>query len=53
MSGEGRYAGQGDRVGLRRRDAAGHSSINTTSLYAHVVVDDDEEVGDLFSFAAA
>lgn len=30
------------------RDAAGHSSLNTTSLYAHVLIDDHEEIGNLF-----
>ena len=33
------------------RDAAGHSSIATTSVYTHVV-GGDEEVGNLFDFAA-
>jgi site-specific recombinase XerD len=32
------------------RDAAGHSNISTTSIYLHVVRDDDENVGDLFAF---
>lgn len=31
------------------RDAAGHANIATTSIYAHVV-DDDDEPGDLFAF---
>lgn len=33
------------------RDAAGHANISTTSIYLHVVHDDDEEVGSLFDFA--
>ena len=47
------HALAGGRSVTEVRDAAGHSSINTTSLYAHVVTDDEEEVGDLFRFAAA
>jgi len=31
------------------RDAAGHSSLNVTNLYSHLV-DGDETVGDLFAF---
>jgi len=30
------------------RDAAGHSNIATTSIYAHLVGDDDDTVGNLF-----
>ena len=30
------------------RDAAGHSNIATTSIYAHLVSDDDDVVGNLF-----
>jgi integrase/recombinase XerD len=30
------------------KEAAGHSSLNTTSIYAHVVSDDDGKVGNLF-----
>ncbi len=32
------------------RDAAGHANVSTTSIYLHVVRDDDEGVGDLFDF---
>jgi integrase len=32
------------------RVAAGHSSLHTTSVYLHVAVDDDGEVGSLFAF---
>ncbi|NQU42439.1 site-specific integrase [bacterium] len=32
------------------RDAAGHASLSTTSLYAHVLVEEHEEAGDLFEF---
>lgn len=32
------------------RDAAGHSNIATTSIYAHVATDDDGQVGNLFVF---
>lgn len=30
------------------KEAAGHSSLNTTSIYAHLVSDDDGRVGNLF-----
>ena len=33
------------------RDAAGHSNIATTSIYAHIVVDDQDEPGDIFGCA--
>jgi hypothetical protein len=32
--------------------AAGHASLLTTSVYLHVVVDEREEVGELFGSAA-
>ena len=32
------------------RDAAGHSNIATTSIYLHIVTDDDGEVGGMFAF---
>ncbi len=32
------------------RDAAGHSNISITSIYAHIIVSDDEEHGNLFDF---
>lgn len=34
------------------RDAAGHANVSTTSIYLHVVRDDDEGVGNLFDFAS-
>src|SRR5712691_5432299 len=34
------------------RAAAGHASLLTTSVYLHVAVDDDGEVGKLFEFAS-
>ena len=46
------HALAGGRSLAEVRDAAGHSSINTTSVYTHVATDDDGEVGDLFEFAA-
>jgi site-specific recombinase XerD len=33
------------------RDAAGRANVSTTSIYLHVVQDDDDEVGSLFDFA--
>ena len=32
------------------RDAAGHSNIATTSIYLHIVADDDGEVSGMFAF---
>ena len=46
-----RWPGAGRGAGVR--EPAGYISINTTSLYARVVIEDEEEAGDLFSFAAA
>ena len=34
------------------RDAAGHSSVAITSVYLHVCLEDDREVGNLFAFDA-
>ena len=45
------HALAGGRSLAEVRDAAGHSSIATTSVYTHVV-GSDEEVGNLFDFAA-
>ena len=39
----------GGRSPAEVRDAAGHSSLLTTSVYLHVAVDDDGELGQLFS----
>jgi hypothetical protein len=32
------------------RNAAGRSNIATTSIYLHIVTDDDGEVGGMFAF---
>ena len=32
------------------RAAAGHANVAVTSIYLHVVVDDEELVGNLFQF---
>ncbi len=47
------HALAGGRSLAEVRDAAGRASISTTSIYTHVVVDDDGEVGDLFTFDRA
>ena len=44
------HALAGGRTLPEVRDAAGHANISTTSVYAHVPVDDDDGPGDLFSF---
>ncbi|WP_417748363.1 tyrosine-type recombinase/integrase [Rosistilla oblonga] len=44
------HALAGGRTLVEVRDAAGHANISTTSLYLHIVRDDDETVGDLFGF---
>jgi integrase len=43
------YALAGGRTLAEVRLAAGHSNFITTSVYLHVAVDDDEEVGSLFA----
>jgi integrase/recombinase XerD len=45
------HALQGGRSILEVRGAAGHSSLSTTSIYAHLVDTDDGKVGNLFGFA--
>lgn len=40
----------GGRTVVEARDAAGHSSLAVTSIYAHLVQDDDEKIGNLFKF---
>ena len=45
------HALAGGRSLAEVRDAAGHASIATTSVYTHVAVADDGQVGDLFNFA--
>jgi hypothetical protein len=44
------HALAGGRTLAEVREAAGHSSLLTTSVYLHVAVDDDGEVGRLFAF---
>ncbi len=44
------HALAGGRSLAEVRDAAGHASIATTSVYTHVATDDDGAVGDLFEF---
>jgi hypothetical protein len=38
----------GERTLAEVRTAAGHTNIAVTSIYLHIAVDDDGEVGDLF-----
>lgn len=42
------HALAGGRTLAEVRDAAGHTSVLTTSIYLHVAIDDDAEVGELF-----
>jgi integrase len=44
------HALAGGRTLAEVRSAAGHASLLTTSVYLHVAVDDDGEVGKLFEF---
>jgi len=44
------HALAGGRTIAEVRSAAGHASLLTTSVYLHVAVDDDGEVGTLFAF---
>ena len=44
------YALAGGRTLAEVRAAAGHASLLTTSVYLHVAVDDDGELGSLFEF---
>jgi len=46
------HALAGGRTLAEVRDAAGHSSVATTSIYTHVAVDDDGEIGELFNFTS-
>lgn len=43
------HALAGGRTLAEVRDAAGHASIATTSVYTHVAVEDDGAVGELFA----
>ena len=45
------HALAGKRTLAEVRAAAGHASLLTTSVYLHVAVDDDGEVGSLFEFS--
>ena len=47
------HALAGGRTLAEVRDAAGHSNVSITSTYLHVVVEDDEPVGNLFGFAVS
>jgi integrase len=42
------HALAGERTLAEVRAAAGHTNISVTSIYLHIAVDDDGEVGDLF-----
>ncbi len=42
------HALAGSRTLADVRDAAGHANVSITSTYVHVLVDDEETVGDLF-----
>jgi integrase len=44
------HALAGDRTLAEVRDAAGHANVSITSTYLHVLVDEDEVVGDLFGY---
>jgi integrase len=46
------HALAGGRSIAEVRDAAGHANISTTSIYLHVVSDDDDSIGSLFDFAS-
>jgi site-specific recombinase XerC len=43
------HALHGNKSIVEVRDAAGHWSLSTTSIYAHLVSDDDGKVGNLFA----
>ena len=47
------HALAGGRSLAEVRAAAGHSNLAVTSAYAHIVVDDEESIGNLFSYACA
>jgi integrase len=44
------HALAGGRSLAEVRAAAGHSNVSVTSAYLHIVVDDEESVGNLFRF---
>lgn len=43
------HALHGNKSIVEVRDAAGHSSLATTSIYAHLVSDDDDKIGNMFA----
>jgi integrase len=43
------HAFAGGRTLAEVRAAAGHSSLQTTSVYLHVAVDDNGQVGNIFA----
>lgn len=47
------HALAGSRNLAEVRDAAGHANVSITSTYLHVLVDDDEQIGDLFDQTGA
>jgi integrase/recombinase XerD len=46
------HALAGGRKLAEVRDAAGHANVSITSTYLHVVIDEEEEVGNLFAHPA-
>jgi site-specific recombinase XerD len=44
------HALAGGRTLAEVRDAAGHANVSTTSVYTHVAVEDDGQIGALFEF---
>ena len=44
------HALAGGRTLAEVRDAAGHTNVSITSTYLHLVIDDEESVGNLFGF---
>jgi integrase/recombinase XerD len=46
------HALAGGRMLAEVRSAAGHANVAVTSAYLHVVVDDEEVIGNLFAYAA-
>ena len=44
------HALSGGRSLAEVRDAAGHANISTTSIYTHITVDDDGQIGNIFDF---
>jgi len=46
------HALAGGRTLAEIRDAAGHANVSTTSIYLHAIRNDDETVGNLFSFGS-